>query len=226
MIDRMLSLFHADPYGNLFRDRTLARLAKTLSPAYLYDKLALVLYERRHPDHPWLTRDAIALLEDRLRPGARGFEWGSGEGTLWFARRSASLVSVEHHEGWYERVRAKLAGAGVTNVDYRLVAEVDYTRTIDELPDACLDYVLVDGLFRDEALLRSIPKVKPGGWIVFDNVNWYLPSDSATPHSRSRADGPATEVFARAARELEGWKAIWTTNGVNDTAIFEKPAAR
>ncbi|GAI22903.1 unnamed protein product, partial [marine sediment metagenome] len=31
-----------------------------------------------HPDVPWLTRQAVEILEDWLKPGYVGLEWGSG----------------------------------------------------------------------------------------------------------------------------------------------------
>jgi hypothetical protein len=214
-----------DAYGNLLVDHTRARLLKALTPRYLRDKLALVLYERRHPDLPWLTRDAIERLERQLRPEDLGFEWGSGVGSLWLARRSRSLVSVEHDPRWHARIRRRCEAASIQNLDCRLVAESAYLDVIAEFADAHFDYVLVDGLFRDAAFLASIPKVRPGGWIIFDNVNRYLPSESRTPHSRSRRDGPASAQFAEVAARVSGWRSIWTTNGVNDTAIFVKPVA-
>jgi glycosyltransferase involved in cell wall biosynthesis len=225
MTSRVLQSLHLDPYENLLRDHTGERLRKALSPAYLRDKLALISYERRRPDHPWLTRDAIALLEGYLSPDHRGYEWGSGNGSIWFARRSGSLVSVEHNPRWYEIVRRQIEAQAIRNIDYRLVPEQSYTSVIDAFDDGRFDYVLVDGLFRDVAFLKSIPKVKPGGWIIFDNANWHLPSDSRTPHSRRSADGPSSELFGQVAARVAGWKTMWTTNGVNDTAIFVKPAA-
>lgn len=217
------SLLHLDPYRNLFSDHTAARLAKALSPRYAVSRLALTLYEVAHPDLPWLTRDAIRWLEGNLSRSQRGFEWGSGTGTAWLAQRTGSLVSVEHSPAWHERVRSHLERLRIDNVDYRLVAEPDYVATMREFPEDHFDWVLVDGLFRDEALLASLPRVRPGGFVIFDNVNWYLPSESRTPHSRSLRDGPATSLFAAAAMELAGWHSIWTTNGVNDTALFLRP---
>ena len=81
-------------------------------------------------------------------------------------------------------------------MDHRLVEESAYLQVIDEFPAGFFDYIIVDGLFRGEALVRSLPKLRPGGVLVFDNVNWFLPSDSRTPHSRTAADGPATEALA------------------------------
>ena len=62
-------------------------------------------------DVPWWTWDAIVEVEDFLaaRPSARAFEWGSGASTCWLARRSASVVSVEHHVSFAASLRPSLA---------------------------------------------------------------------------------------------------------------------
>jgi predicted O-methyltransferase YrrM len=223
LMSNVLGRLNVDPYGNLFEERYRERLHKLRSPRYLVDRLALIVHEKRNPDVPWMTRQAVAFLEAYLTGEEVGFEWGSGNGTLWLLRRSRRVVSVEHHRAWYERIREKLDRSGIVNSDYRFVDEADYLGTIDEFPDAHFDYVVVDGLFRDQALLRSVPKLKPGGWVVFDNANWYLPSTSVTPHSRGLADGPASPAWGAVVEVLDGWETFWTSNGVNDTAIFVKP---
>jgi len=125
---------------------------------------------------------------------------------------------------WARRVRDELDLDGADNVELDLVDEAHYLEAVEAFPDEHFDYVVVDGLFRDGTLLRSIPKLRGGGFLVLDNVNWYLPSDSEAPWSRSFEDGYATQGFARAASELAGWAAQWTTNGLKDTAIFVKPS--
>lgn len=212
-----------DPYGNLLEENTARRLLKAFSPLYLARKLSLLAYERAHPDHPWLARGAICRLEKYLRSDHVGFEWGSGRGSLWFARRCAQLTSVEHNPAWAEVVRGMIAHEGIINVDHRLVEERDYLSVIDVVPADSLDFVLVDGLHREHALLASIPRVKPGGWLIFDNVNWYFPSNSRTPHSRSLRLGAKNALFAQAAEQLSSWERHWESNGVNDTAIYIRP---
>lgn len=223
MLAPLLRLLHADPYGNLGSEHTGARLRKLLSPRYLAHKLAEVAYERRHPDHPWFTREAIRRLAAWLRPEHGVLEWGSGRSTPWLARRCATLLAVEHHRGWYEQVSRQLAEAGFANVDYRLVEEARYAAVADELADGSLDLVVVDGLFRDQTTLRSLPKLRPGGWVVFDNANWYLRSRSRTPHSLPADGPPASAGFAEVERAIAGWGATWTSNVVNDTLLLVKP---
>jgi predicted O-methyltransferase YrrM len=220
---RALRALKADPYGDLFEHRTGERFRKFLSPRWVAARVSLLVYEHRFPDVPWITKDAVHTLEAWLDRTQRGFEWGSGNGTLWLLKRSKSLTSVEHHRAWAEQVRKRLERAGVHNADYRHVEDAGYLDVIDEFPDGHFDYVVVDGLFRDLATEKSIPKLRSGGRLVIDNVNWYLPSRSTTPQSRAKKEGASSELWGRVGKELARWKTTWTTNGVNDTAIFVKP---
>jgi predicted O-methyltransferase YrrM len=217
------ALLHVDPYRNLGNYKTGERLRKLLSPKWIVQKAILSIHETRHPNEPWITQHAVKLCDALLRPHHRGFEWGSGNGSAWIAERCASLVSVEHHAEWYAKVSQQLQSKGVANIDYRFVAENDYLDVINEFPDEHFNFVIIDGLFRGQAWLRTIPKLAPDGFIVFDNVNWYIPSKSPTPHSRSEADGPASNEFVEVVEQTKNWKVIWTTNGINDTAIYFKP---
>jgi predicted O-methyltransferase YrrM len=209
------------------------RPVRHLTPRYLCNRARQLAYERRHPDDPWLTPAAIGLLRSLLRPSDRGAEFGSGRSTLWFARRVAALTSVEHDERWHEAVSARLKAQGLANIDYILAREDQpaerggdsaYARVALAFPDASLDFALIDGHYRDYSAKFILPKIKPGGMLIIDNVNWCLPCRSKAPNSRTAALGPATPTWAEVAAELSGWRSIWTSSGVWDTAIFIKPA--
>jgi predicted O-methyltransferase YrrM len=211
--------------------RRLVRSHRT--PRYVYHRTRQLLYERAHPTDPWLTPAAIGLLATLLRPADTGAEFGSGRSTLWFAARVAALTSVEHDLRWHETVTAGLKDHGLGNVDYILAAEDQpverggdsaYARTALAFPDASLDFALVDGHYRDYSAKFIMPKIKPGGMLIIDNVNWYLPCRSKAPNSRTAELGPATDVWAAVWRQLAGWRTIWTSSGVWDTAIFIKQA--
>jgi predicted O-methyltransferase YrrM len=202
------------------------------TPPYIYHRTRQMLYERGHRDDPWLTPAAIRLLESLLRPADRGAEFGSGRSTIWFAERVAALTSVEHDEQWYEAVSAKLKERRLANVDYILArpdqpvelgGQSTYARTALGLPDAGLDFALVDGHYRDYSAKFILPKIKSGGILIIDNVNWYLPSKSRAPNSRTRALGPNGKIWAEVAGELAQWRSIWTSSGVWDTAMFIRP---
>ena len=202
-----------------------------LTPRYVANRVRAALYERTHPADPWLTPAAIGMLDTLLRPTDRGAEFGSGRSTVWFAQRVAALTSVEHNPCWYEAVTRKLKERRASNVEYILVAEEaptengdgPYARTALTFPDASLDFALVDGYYRDYTAKFLMAKVKPGGLLIIDNINWALPCRSISPGTRPAGLGPKTSTWGEVERALSGWRAVWTSNGVYDTAIFFKP---
>lgn len=175
-----------------------------------------------------------------------GAEWGSGNTTRFFARKTRHLTSFETTPAYYEQVKATLHAEGLVNVDYRLIPhdfEGDddeqemhrnpFVRAAAEFPDETLDYALVDSAPRG-CLCRGVaPKIKRGGLLVLDNANWYLPPPSTThppaPGSVSAVLGtpgsrvPNHECWPAFAQLTAGWEARWSSNGVQMTLILVKP---
>jgi len=206
-------------------------LQRHRTPRYVYNRTRQLRYERSHPDAPWLTPAAIDLLGPLLRPADRGAEFGSGRSTVWFASRVAALTSVEHDPRWHAIVAARLLDRGLRNVDYILAPEDQpmehggdsaYARTALGFADESLDFALVDGHYRDYSAKFILPKLRPGGMLIIDNVNWYLPCKSKAPNSRTQAAGPVTAVWTEVWQQIRDWRTIWTSSGVWDTAIFIK----
>ena len=202
-----------------------------LTPRYVCNRIRDLVYQRVHPTDPWLTPKAIGLLDTLLQPTDRGAEFGSGRSTLWLAARVAELTSVETNARWHEAVTRQLKERSVDNVDYILVPEDrpaengdgPYAKVALTFPDASLDFALVDGYYRDYTAKYIMPKVKPGGLLIVDNINWHLPCQSKAPGTRQAELGPATSTWAEIGQALAAWRTIWTSNGVWDTAIFFRP---
>ena len=101
---------------------------------------------------------------------------------------------------------ARLKDRGLGNVDYILAPEDQpmerggdsaYARTALGFADASLDFALVDGHYRDYSAKFILPKIKPGGMLIIDNVNWYLPCRSKAPNSRTAAARPGNRRLGR-----------------------------
>ena len=202
------------------------------TPRYIKNRIAVLYYEKTCPEQPWLTRTANEILYSYLRKSDIGLEFGSGRSTLWFAKRVANLTSVEHDETWMANVHEMLSKAGIQNVDYIFLpkdaeedkaSEAKYVRIIDEFDDNSLDFCLVDGVYREFCALKVIGKLRPGGLLIIDNVNWYLPSSSYSPNSRNFANGPNGLIWKEIETLISSWRRIWTSSGVTDTALFFKP---
>lgn len=199
------------------------------TPRYLADRMRDRLYQAAHPEDPWLTPLAIQFLSAWLQKTDRGLEFGSGRSTLWFARRVASLTSIEHSPAWYERIRQALQAQGRQNVDYRLIEDQGkdrspaYVAAAADFQDNSLDFVLVDGITRDACANASICKIRSDGLLIIDDVHRYLPSRSISPYARTLAQGPATPDWGLFLEKVQSWRCLWTSKGVSDTAIYFKP---
>jgi predicted O-methyltransferase YrrM len=198
---------------------------------YVMNRINEFIYQKSHPQYPWLTKSANSILQSLLKSTDVGLEFGSGRSTVWFAKRLSLLTSVENDELWYNKVNNLLQNNNLANVKYILCPEdseqkgqdSNYHKIADDFPDKSLDFVLVDGIYRDLCAYAVLDKVRAGGILVIDNANWYLPSESISPDSRTTDEGPASQTWAEFLRRVENWRCIWTSSGVTDTAIYFKP---
>ena len=195
-------------------------------------------FQQRHPDAPWLAEPAVLLLDSYLKPSGVGLEWGSGRSTVWFARRVACLTSVEHSAKWSGAVQQWLRAAGVAErVVYHKVpcdlgefAEPEshpYLEPALTQPDGSLDFVLVDGMIRAACMWVGLSKLKPGGLLVLDNANRFVPNccvGKPTTVHEPRLE-PRSERWREIIRELEAWRWLHTTDGIWDTRFWIKPRA-
>ena len=198
------------------------------TPLYVFNRTKLFFYELRYPDHPWLTQQANAILSTLLKPADVGLEWGSGRSPLWFSPRIKHLTSVEHDEAWYKAVSRKLDATNISTVNYLLckpdeehekTEETSYVKVINTFNKDSLDFVLVDGIYRVVCAKLALEKIHPGGFIVIDDVNRYLPCDSISPNSRPKKSSTASEEWTHFLDDVKDWRFIWTSNGIKDTAI-------
>ena len=202
------------------------------TPRYIGSRIAEKYYYAIHPDHPWLTQTANEMLVTYLKKSDVGLEFGSGRSTLWFAKRVGHLISVEHDEAWFQKVSQTLKDNNLNNVDYHLHprnltdeqgGETDYVKVVQGIKSDSIDFVLIDGVYRDFCALESIRVIRPGGVMIIDDVHRYLPSDSYSPNSRTLKDGPKGQTWAKVYEMISQWRKIWTTSGVSDAAFFFKP---
>jgi len=143
------------------------------TPAYIIKRLKVKMDERANPKNPWLTKDAVDLLDDLLKPTDIGVEFGSGRSTKWFHARLKKLHSVEHDKSWFEKVKAdNEASIRDKSLTYNFMESVEANQAyIANFVDNTIDFALVDGAWRDVCALEIVPKLTRGGLLVVDNVN-------------------------------------------------------
>ncbi len=193
-------------------------------------KLYYKIFKTLHPNTPWTTPASIIFFKKYLTREMIGLEYGSGQSTIFFAKRLKELVSIEHNPVWYEKVKQKLAESAINNVDYFLIPEnnpqnlsreafgqyldslsgheerpefATYYNKVKDYPDNYFDFVLIDGRARVKCGLNAINKLKPGGIFVLDN-----------------SERPRYQPVHQA---LQSWPKVETTTGLTNTTFWFKP---
>ena len=189
-------------------------------------------FQKQHTNCPWMAPDAMKALDLLLTREMRGFEFGSGRSTLFFAKRMKWVTSVEHANGWHNKVKKMLVTEGIDNAELLLAAPDpafrlpqlsslqqmrisaedypakdelfdDYYQTINRFEDESLDLVVVDGRARVSCARAAIPKLKSGGILLLDNSE------------RAR--------YAVVHQWLAQWPKLVTGTGLTETTLWLKP---
>jgi SAM-dependent methyltransferase len=206
------------------KEMTLWQKMRHWTPRYLWRRARQSWYFRRHPDHPWLTPQAIHILDEWLRPSDRVFEWGSGRSTRWFAARVAHITSIEHNPQWFAQVQRDTAS--LQNAQVYLHQEDDkaaYTGVIDD-HEPPYDLILVDGLLRGACTQVAIRHLVPGGLLVLDDAHRYLPTPEwvEVPYGKI-SQPPSDPTWSTIHNHVRDWRHIWTNDRVDSSLLLIKP---
>jgi hypothetical protein len=159
---------------------------------------------------PWLPFRLIDELTPVVGPGTRVFEYGGGGSTLWFLDRGAEVITVEHHDGWADELEKTISSPAWTLLrrppDDGFAA---YVAAVDDQPDDSLDVVVVDGRERARCATRAVSKVRPGGLLLFDDID------------RERYDS-AVDAIGWPRRDVVGFAPAKPTLAY--TAVLTRPA--
>lgn len=160
---------------------------------------------------PWLPFRLIDELSDRVDASTRVFEYGGGGSTTWFLGQGASVVTVEHHAQWADRL-----AEGITSASWTLLRRGQednyhgYVAAIADFPVESFDIVVVDGRERVRCARGALERIRPGGLLIFDDVD------------RDRyQDGLASITWPR--RDIVGFAPAKPTLAY--TAVFTRPHA-
>ena len=118
---------------------------------------------------PWFTYSAIDFLESRLNDKLKVLELGSGNSTLFFAKKVGKVISIEHNEDWFKKILKKAPG----NVELIYTGSEDVEKYLKPLllKDENFDVIIVDAIFRNESLRYCLQYTGEGGVIVFDDTD-------------------------------------------------------
>lgn len=176
--------------------RVITNLAR--NPQYIPRCLNHNLRNGRTPldlEIPWFSYAAIDFLEEFLEPSMTVCEYGSGGSTVFFAKRTKSVVSIENDPKWLELVNSRLQKHELRNAsillhpfDFKNAAGFEHSSYLHALPAEQFDVIVVDGMeewtkVRPICFEKAEAHIRPGGIIVVDD-SWRYPALRQRNHAR------------------------------------------
>lgn len=110
---------------------------------------------------------------------------GQRPSTIWLSRLGATVTAIEHDPDWAAKVRDKTAGFAATRVIAVPAANEGvigsgkkgfegqyFDAYVHAIRDHAgpFDLIVIDGRAREACLAEAIPKLAPGGLILFDDT--------------------------------------------------------
>jgi len=114
---------------------------------------------------PWIPYSAIYFLNQRVNKNLTVFEFGCGNSTIWWAKKTKFVVSVEHDEYWANKMKRILPENA--EILYRKLDD-NYPLSITNQPYP-FDIVFIDGRMRTACALNAVNNLTPKGVIIWDN---------------------------------------------------------
>ena len=159
--------------GKLFREpKTLSALISLRAFGYLFDtgwfnsfKLKEPVDENLNPI-PWVTYPFLEFITDRLNTDITIFEFGSGNSTLFFAKRVNHVISIEHNVEWFNNLKEKIP----PNVELIFSESEDADEYVSiSRKKSKSDFVFIDGINRVECCMVAPDVLSDSGVIVLDD---------------------------------------------------------
>ena len=123
--------------------------------------------DKKNQPIPWFTYPCIDFLSQRLNKNLSVFEFGSGNSSLFFAKRVKSISSVEHNKDWFTKIKTLLPdNSKLTYVNSN--SSDQYIKPL-KMAREKFDVIIIDGIFRNECLFESINHLTEQGIIILDD---------------------------------------------------------
>jgi len=125
---------------------------------------------------PWYTYPAIDFLSKKRYKDRHILEWGAGYSSLWWAKRAASVTSIEDDVRWLNELREQAPA------NLNLAEALDpLIKTRKSLKREKYDVIVIDGLDRYQCAELSLDLVSDDGCVVLDNAEGYWGAENEYP---------------------------------------------
>jgi hypothetical protein len=175
---------------------------------------------------PWYTFPAIDLLSQKEFKDRSILEFGSGNSTIWWARRASSVVALENDRKWCD----KISGMISANVSLHYIADYGLQCADQVIGTTLFDIIVIDGFDRFKAAQIAVQRLAEHGAIIVDNAEGYWGAEGTHPimdllrhHGFSRADfyGFAPGVLRRHCTSIAFRRGTFLFDGIENPKQFD-----
>jgi len=152
----------------------------------------------------WLTYAFLYFIEPRLNKSLTVFEYGCGNSTFWYAARVKQVFSVEHHPEWYNYILKKKPA----NSEIALAEEKQAYLNSISFFEQKYDFIVVDGIHRNECMDLVPDFLTPHGVVILDN--------SERPEYAPAIEG----IIAKGFRKIDFYGMAPVTPLAGTTTVF------
>ncbi|MCK4825281.1 SAM-dependent methyltransferase, partial [bacterium] len=120
---------------------------------------------------PWFSYPAIEWIKHLDLSRTRIFEYGSGNSTIFWAKRCKEIFSVENNPKWYKKISIKL----IKYKNATLILEKNQRKYINMISktNKKFDIVIIDGAHRKSCAKKASKHIKKSGMVILDNADWF-----------------------------------------------------
>ncbi len=160
------------PISNLFNYSKLKSLLSFGVKGYLAEIGWFRSYKSSPVDEhgqpiPWVTYSFIDFIKPRINSSHSIFEYGSGNSTWFYAAKAGSVLSVEHDESWYEKIKSR-APENAELIFCKLEKGGEYCK-MPLNTGKTFDMIIVDGRDRVNCCIQGIAALSAKGVMVLDD---------------------------------------------------------
>lgn len=136
---------------------------------YVNSMMSFKLTDENKDYIPWMNYSVIDFLKKRLKKDLIVFEYGSGYSTVFFAKRTKEIISIEYDKAWYKKVKDILRNSKNVKVYFEDLSD-SYHNSIEKYMEkkAC-DIVIIDGRERVNCAKFAYDYLSDRGVVVFDD---------------------------------------------------------
>lgn len=149
---------------------TTSESSYLVQTGYVNSSINHTLRDKNNEYVPWMNYPFIDFLKEKISNDLIVFEYGSGASTIFFAKKTKKIISVEYDREWYEKIKNVLLDEVDNGTVHYEELNDTYPKSIEKymINEKC-DIVIIDGRKRVKCAKIAYKYLSEKGVVIFDD---------------------------------------------------------